>query len=60
MTRKEIADRVGLDIADGIIREGLLAVKKGRDGKPWYDFTDAAARLVNSKIKRISRAKANL
>jgi hypothetical protein len=61
MTRKEIADRVGIDIADELIREGLLAVKKGRDGKPWYEFTDAAARLVNAKmIKRISRAKANL
>jgi hypothetical protein len=62
MTRKEIADRVDFDIADELVREGLLAVsEKGRDDKPWYEFTDAAARLVNAKmIKRISRAKANL
>ena len=62
MTRKEIADRVGFDIADELVREGLLAVsEKGRDDKPWYELTDAAVRLVNAKmIKRINRAKADL
>jgi predicted nucleotidyltransferase len=59
MTRKEIADRVSLDIADELLRERLLAVKKGHDGKPWYELTHAAVRLVNAKlIKRINRAKA--
>ena len=62
MTRKEIADRVGFDIADELVLEGLLAVsEKGRDDKRWYEFTDAAVRLVNAKmIKRINRAKADL
>ena len=62
MSRRRIADRVGFDIADELVREGLLAVsEKGRDDKPWYEFTDAAVRLVNAKmIKRINRAKADL
>ena len=53
---------MGFDIADELVREGLLAVsEKGRDDKPWYEFTDAAVRLVNAKmIKRINRAKADL
>jgi hypothetical protein len=53
MTRKEIADRVGLDIADELIRERLLALKKGRDGKPWYELTHAAVRLVALALGRL-------
>jgi hypothetical protein len=38
-----------------------LALKKGHDGKSWYEPTLAAVRLANAKlIKRITRAKANL
>ena len=33
MTRKEIADRVGFDIADELVLEGLLAVSEKKGGK---------------------------
>jgi len=62
MTRKGIAERVGFDIADELVREGLLAVsEKERDGKRCYGLTGASVRLANAKmIKRIDRAKADL
>jgi hypothetical protein len=62
MTRKEIADRVGFDIACELVREGLLAVCKDRqDREPWYEGTIAAVRLADALMnKRITRAKADL
>ena len=62
MTRKGIAERVGFDVADELVREGLLAVsEKERDGKRCYGLTGASVRLANAKmIKRIDRAKADL
>ena len=49
---------MGFDIADELVREGLLVVSEKNAMK--YEFTDAAARLVNAKlIKRINRSKAD-
>jgi hypothetical protein len=62
LTREGITRRVGRDIADELVGEGLLEVReKDRDGGPWYEITDAAPRLANVKmLKRISRSKADL
>jgi hypothetical protein len=62
MTREAIARRVGLDIADELVGEGLLQVceKNSEDGSR-YEITDAAPRLANVKmLKRINRWKADL
>jgi len=61
LTREDISHRVGCDIADGLVGEGLLHVcEKDRHGGPWYEITDAAPRLANVKmLKRINRSKAN-
>jgi predicted nucleotidyltransferase len=62
LTREAIARRVGRDIADELVGEGLLQFReKDRDGGPWYEITDAAPRLANVKmLKRINRSKADL
>jgi hypothetical protein len=61
MTRKEITDRVGLDVADELVRQGLLAIRpKAREVGPRYELTTAAVRLTRTTmLKRISRAKAD-
>jgi hypothetical protein len=61
LTREDISHRVGCDIADELVGEGLLHVcEKDRHGGPWYEITDAAPRLANVKmLKRINRSKAN-
>jgi hypothetical protein len=62
LTHEGIARRVGRDIADELVGEGLLQVcRKDRDGGPWYEITDAAPRLANVKmLKCINRSKADL